>query len=85
MTSSIILDAFGTNVRLVNSTLTQRDAATWAGQKLTNFTATVRAQYEDILEFCLEFHKTIYVTDKNSKLFNDVKNVINRSYNWYNS
>lgn len=83
MTSSIILDAFGTNVKLTESKLTERTTATWAGKELTNLTATVTAQYEDILEFCLEFHKSIYVTDRNSKLFNDVKCIIERSYNWY--
>ena len=85
MTASIILDAFGTNVKLVESKLSQRTVATWSGKKLTNLTATVKAQYEDILEFCVEFHKSIYVTDKNSKLFNDVKIIVQKSYDWYNS
>ncbi|MBQ1192509.1 MAG: WYL domain-containing protein [Lachnospiraceae bacterium] len=85
MTSSIILDAFGTNVKLVESKLIERTTAIWSGKKLTNLTATVKAQYEDILEFCIEFHKSIYVTDKKSKLFNDVKNIVQKSYNWYNS
>lgn len=85
MTSSIILDAFGTNVKLVESKSKERDVATWSGKELTNLTATIKAQYEDILEFCVEFHKTIYVTDKNSALFHDVKKIIQKSYEWYNS
>ena len=85
LTSSIILDSFGTDVKLVESQLKDRPIETCNGKELTNLTATVRAQYEDILEFCTEFHKSIYVTDKNSKLFNDVKNIILKSYNWYNS
>ena len=83
MTASIITDAFGTNVKLVKSELSERPVTIWEGKELTNLTATVEAQYEDILEFCVEFHKSIYVTDKTSNLFKDVKKVIEQSYNWY--
>ncbi|MBP3339267.1 MAG: WYL domain-containing protein [Lachnospiraceae bacterium] len=43
MTASIILDAFGTNVKLVESKSSERTVASWSGKELTNLTATVNA------------------------------------------
>lgn len=85
--SSVIIDVFGKDyVKLKKSTRQETstiDVNPYNDRSLITLTATVTAQYEDIREFCCEFHKIVYVSDRDSELFMDVKAYLEKSLRWY--